>query len=194
VDFQDVLRRRRMERSFSDAPVADELVNRVLANAQRAPSAGFTEGWEFVVLVGPEETAVFWDAIGDAAWRAAPDWPGLLRAPVIVVPLTNEALYRARYAEPDKARGMVHDVPYWLVDTSFATMVLLLSAVDAGLGAAFFGLRGRDDALLTALAVPAGLRPLGAVALGWPDGQDRPSASVARGHRSFASVVHRGRW
>ncbi len=199
MDFQDVVRRRKMVRSFSRQPVPDEVLDRIVANALRAPSAGFSQGWAFVVLVGPDETAPFWDAIGDAEWRAAPDHPGLLRAPVIVIPLTDEATYRARYDEPDKA---VHHpnsvftwpVPYWLVDTSFATMVILLSAVDVGLGALFFGLNHRDDELMAALGVPDRYRPIGAVALGWPDGEDNPSPSLARGHRGVESVVHRGRW
>ncbi len=63
------------------------------------------------------------------------------------MPVTDEAAYRARYSEPDKARfgsgvASAWPVPYWLVDTSFATMAILLSAVDAGLGALFFGLNG----------------------------------------------------
>jgi len=199
MDFQDLLRQRKMVRSFADAPVPPEVLDRVLANAQRAPSAGFSQGWAFVVLVGPEETALFWDTVSDHDWRADPTMPGLVRAPVIIIPLTDEPAYLARYAEADKAPRGLQDadtwpVPYWLVDTSFATMLILLSAVDAGLGALFFGLNHTDDAMMGALGVPAGYRPIGAVALGWADGQDRPSPSLARGHRPIEAVVHRGRW
>jgi nitroreductase len=183
-----------MVRSFADEPIPDEVLDRIMGNALRAPSAGFSQGWAFVVLVGRAETAVLWQAIGDPSWLAAPDHPGLLRAPAIIVPLTDEKTYRERYAQADKTAGVLDPVPYWLVDTSFATMLILLSAVDAGLGALFFGLQGREDSLVEALGVRAGLRPIGAVALGWPDHQDRPSASLARGRRSPASVVHRGRW
>jgi nitroreductase len=194
MDFQSVVDRRHMVRSFTEDPVPEEMLARILANAQRAPSAGYCQGWAFVVLVGPEETAPFWNAVSDAEWRAAPDWPGLLRAPVIVVPLTDEAAYRARYAEVDKASRPASSSPWWLVDTAFATMVMLLSSVDAGLGALFFGLRQRDDEVRQALGIPARYQPLGAVALGWPDGKDRPSASLARGRRPPEEVVHRGRW
>lgn len=199
MDFQAVVRRRRMIRSFSDAAIPPELLEQILANALRAPSAGFSQGWAFVVLVGQEETALFWDTISDAGWRAEPTWPGLMRAPVVVIPLTDEPAYLARYSEADKAPHGLQEaaawpVPYWLVDTSFATMLVLLSAVDAGLGALFFGLNHADDALMAALGVPDSYRPLGAVALGWADGQDRPSPSLARGHRPTEAVVHRGRW
>lgn len=183
-----------MVRSFADDPIPDEVLDRIMGNAVRAPSAGFSQGWAFLMLVGRAETAVFWQAIGDPAWLAAPDHPGLLRAPVIIVPLTDEATYRERYAQADKTAGTLDSVPYWMVDTSFATMLILLSAADVGLGALFFGLQGRDDTLLNALGVPAGFRPIGAVALGWPDHKDHPSPSLARGRRSGESVVHRGHW
>src|ERR1700736_2431544 len=105
-----------MVRSFKSRPLQPDVVERILADAQRAPSAGFSQGWAFVVLVGPAETAVFWDAVSDARWRADASWPGLLRAPIIIIPLTDEAAYRARYGEPDKAASGLHSsewpVPY----------------------------------------------------------------------------------
>jgi nitroreductase len=199
MEFSDVVRRRKMVRSFSPASVPGDVVDRVLANALRAPSAGFSQGWAFVVLVGPTETEPFWSTISDDHWRAEPNWPGLMRAPVVIIPLTDEPAYLARYAEADKvAHGLASaeawPVPYWLVDTSFATMLILLSATDLGLGALFFGLNHADDAVMAALGVPDAYRPIGAVAMGWPDDQDRPSPSLARGHRSTESVIHRGRW
>lgn len=188
-----------MVRSFCDDPVPGEVLDQILANALQAPSAGFSQGWAFIVLVGPDETGRFWDAIADDDSTSDPWRPGLRRAPVVIVPLTDEPAYLARYSESDKApHGLqaaeAWPVPYWLVDTSFATMVILLSAVDAGLGAAFFGLNRKDDELMATLGVPPEYGPIGAVALGWPDGQDRPSPSLARGHRARESVIHWGRW
>ena len=143
-----------MVRSFADRPVPSELVDRIVAGA----------GGRLVVTPAQR----FWDETTDARWRRDPSWPGLLRAPVIILPLA--------------ARDGTD-----LVDASFATMVVLLAAVDAGLGALFFAIRRGEDRL----GVPDHLRPIGAVALGWPDGDDRPSASLARGR---TLVVHRGRW
>ncbi|NUO59642.1 MAG: nitroreductase family protein, partial [Hamadaea sp.] len=50
MEFADVVRRRRMVRQFEDRPLAPEVVERILATALRAPSAGFAQGWEFLVL------------------------------------------------------------------------------------------------------------------------------------------------
>jgi nitroreductase len=188
-----------MCRSFEDRPIPPEVVDRVLAHAQRAPSAGFSQGWAFVVLEGPEQVGRFWEITSEHEWRAEPNWPGLLRAPVIIIPMAHNERYLERYREPDKAAAGLQEedtwsVPYWLVDTAMATMLMLLSAVDNGLGALFFGLDRGEPELLADLGVPDGYQPIGAVALGYPDGNDRPSPSLARGHRPAGEVIHRGRW
>ncbi len=167
-----------MCRDFLDRPLPAGTVDRLLVQARRAPSAGHTQGWAFVVLEGAEQTAMFWSHDADPAWLADPNHPGLLRAPVIIVPLASEAAYVERYAEADKRAGggpEVWDVPYWLVDTAFATMVLLLAATDEGLGALFFALHAEPAGLLGALGVPDGWQPLGAVALGWPAARASPA-------------------
>jgi nitroreductase len=193
MDFQDVVRRRRMVRNFDERPVDPEVVDRLLANALRAPSAGFTQGWAFLVLEGPEQTKRFWDAsAADDSDGARRRWPGVLRAPLLVVCLASERAYRERYAEADKARARLGDVPWWHVDCAFAAMLLLLTAVDAGLGALFFGVAD-PDGLRAAFGVPADHTPVGTVAIGHPL-PDEPSASLGRGRRPLDEVVHRGHW
>jgi nitroreductase len=197
MELSEVLRRRRMVRDFDDRPIPADVVERVLASAVRAPSAGFTQGWDLLVLEGPEQTGRFWaaSAPGDGG-RARSRWPGVVRAPLLVVVLSSEAAYRARYAEADKAHLDVGagewPVPWWHVDAAFASLLILLTAVDEGLGALFFGVSDAD-ALRAAFAIPAGHAPVGAMAVGYAR-PDRPSSSVARGRRPFDQVVHRGHW
>lgn len=199
MDFAQVVARRRMCRDFLDRAVEPEIVDRVLDRARRAPSAGHTQGWSFVVLEGDAQTATFWVHDAQAAWLARPNHPGVLRAPVIIVPLASRQAYVERYAEADKQTPtgcgpQSWEVPYWLVDCSFSTMVLLLAAGDEGLGALFFALHGQPETLLRALGIPGGWQPLGAVALGWPVPGHRASASAGRGLRPLDEVVHRGGW
>lgn len=187
-----------MCRSFLDAPVSREALDRAFALATRAPSAGKAQGWAFVVLEGGD-TAKFWEHQADSSWLAHPSHPGLLNAPVIVLPLASRASYVERYSEPDKAsvgpsRVEEWTVPYWLVDTAFATMLLLLGLAEEGLGALFFALRKPPEPLLGQLGVPEGWQPIGAVALGWPNPDDTPSTSAGRARKTVAEVVHRGRW
>jgi nitroreductase len=198
MDFQDVVRKRRMVRSFEDRPLPRNAVERILANAQRAPSAGFSQGWAFLVLEDHAETQAYWDAVGpqDAdAFR----WQDLIKAPLLVVCLSNKTAYLDRYAEPDKGwfdRADAHwPAPYWHIDTGMAAMLMLLTAVDAGLGALFFGVPpGKIERLRQAFGIPAELHPIGTVAVGYARANDPPSPSLKRGHRPAAEVIHRGRW
>jgi nitroreductase len=234
------------------------VVDRLLERARRAPSAGHTQGWAWLVLEGEELTRRFWDVDADPSWLARPTHPGLLRAPVILVPLTNPSAYAQRYRDADKAAvgrpggraavgrpggraalgrpggraavgrpdGRVTattgdgdptsatdpdpavtpdrpvaaadpadwPVPWWDVDTSFAIMLVLLGAVDEGLGALFFALHGDPDQLRESFGIPTEWRPLGAIALGWPDPDDQASASTRRGRLPWQELVHRGAW
>jgi nitroreductase len=208
MELSDAVRRRRMVRSFSGAAVPEDVLERVLELACTAPSAGNTGGWDAVVLVGPKQTAAFWDATTTADWRErSRRWPGLALAPVVVALFVHLEAYRARYRDPDKqtsglasgsANALGDDgawpVPYWFVDGGMAAMVMLLAAGDAGLGACFLGnFRGEPD-LRAVLGVPDDRRYIGAVLMGEPGGTDPPSPSLARGRRLVADVVHRGRW
>ena len=191
MDFQQVVRRRRMVRNFDDRPLAPELVHTIVDNARRGPSAGFTQGVELLVLVGPEQTARYWDA--SLADRDGLRWPGLLRAPLLIVLFANEQAYVDRYAEPDKARSRATwPAPWWIVDAAFAAMLVLLTAVDNELGALFFGVF-RPVEVRAAFGVPDHYQALGAIAVGYPQ-PDEPSASLRRGRRPAADVIHRGQW
>lgn len=199
MDLAEVLRRRRMCRNFTDRPVPAEVVDRLLDRARRAPSAGNTQGWAFVVLEGPEQVERFWRADADPEWLRDPTLPGVVRAPVVVLPLFSVRHYLDRYSEPDKIqhRMTTEDAwpaPFWVVDVSFATMILLLGAVEEGLGALFFGLRGEPARLRETFGIPDGWSPIGAVALGWPAKDKGPIGSGARGRRAASEVVHRGGW
>lgn len=195
MDFDEVIRRRRMCRDFSPEPVPAEVVDRLLDRARRAPSAGHTQGWSFLVLDDPTGVARFWSVAAEESWRQAPTLPGLMRAPVIIIPWCSRAAYEARYAEADKRAAPPFEVPYWWVDASFAVMLMLLGVVAEGLGALFFRLRpGVGESLRSGFGVTAEWAPLGAVALGWPAGDGGPPGSAGRGRKPLSAVVHRGRW
>jgi nitroreductase len=181
MEFAEVVRRRRMVRRFDMArAVPRETLGRVLDVARRGPSAGWSQGTEFLVLEGA---------------AAVPLW----EAPVVVVPLAHKQAYLDRYSLPDKAgAGMGEEsgwpVPYWEIDAGFATMLLLLAAVDEGLGALFFGLFRDKEAIVRSAGVPEEYRPIGAVALGYPEAGERSRPSWKGGRRPFDDVVHFTRW
>jgi nitroreductase len=186
-----------MVRNFDSRPLARDVVDRIVMNGLRAPSAGFTQGWAFLVLEGRDDTSRYWDStFASAAARASFRWQGLFAAPLLIVCLSHKDGYLDRYAEPDKghtdrdARRWL--VPYWDVDAGFAAMLMLLTAVDAGLGALFFAV-SEHDRFRAAFGVPDAYMPVGALAIGHPL-PDEPSRSLARGRQPLDAVVHRGRW
>ena len=197
MELGEAIRRRRMVRNFEDRPVPAEALDRILDHARRAPSAGHTQGYAFLVLEGAEQVGRFWDCTFPASRREEFRWSGLFRAPVIVVPCSSKDAYLDRYAEPDKGWADRDEsrwpVPYWDVDCGMATMSILLSAVDEGLGALFFGIFEGLPALRDAFGIPESFRPIGAVALGWP-APDEPSPSLRRGRRPSEDVIRRGHW
>ena len=188
-----------MVRAFTADPVDPTIVDELVDLARRAPSAGHSQGWAFVVLEGSEETSRYWDVALPPARRPSFRWPGLVAAPVLVVALVRPGAWVERYAEPDKAAtGLGADtqawgVPYWWVDGGMAVEHLLLGAVDAGLGACFFGVFEHEAATLAALGVPDGWRALGTVALGHPAPHE-PGRSTTRGRRPLHEILHRGGW
>jgi nitroreductase len=196
TDFQDVVRRRHMVRNFQRRELPPDVVDRVLANAQRAPSAGFSQGSAFLALDGYAQAAPFWQAVGPDESSFA--WPGLLNAPLLVACLSDKQAYLDRYAEPDKGWTDRDErrwaAPYWDIDTGMAALLMLLTAVDASLGALFFTPPlEKVPRLFAAFGIPDRLHLIGVVAVGYP-AADRPSSSARRPRRSSSEVVHRGRW
>jgi nitroreductase len=178
-----------MARAFTPEPLDDELIDRLLSDALRAPSAGNSQGTELVLLVG-DDTARYWDVTLPPERREGFAWPDLLAAPVLVVVLTDPGRYAARYAEPDKAQdASVWSTPYWWVDGGMVVQRLLAGVVRAGLGALFFGVFDHEAGVRAALAVPERLGFVGVVAIGHPL-PSRPGGSAGRPRRRDA--VHRG--
>ena len=197
MELREVVRRRRMVRHFDPRPLPAEVLDRILHSATRAPSAGFSQGLDLVVLEGPEAVRGFWWATADP--RFATPY-STAEPPVIVLVLSDKQAYLDRYRAPDKA-GLGMDVeagwpvPYWDMDAAMAVMLMLLAAVDEGIGAWWFGVFHGAGALLRDLGVPEGRRLVGAVALGHPAADDHPGGSArTRPRRPLDQVVHRGRW
>ena len=198
MEFQEVVRRRRMVRNYDPSrPVPDAVVDRLLANAVRAPSAGFSQGWAFLVLATAEERERFWAATTSPGEPDA--WLQDMRtAPLLIVPLSHKRAYLDRYASADKGWTDRDEarwpVPYWDIDTGFAALLMLLTAVDEELGACFFGVPPEHlDAFRAAFGVPGEYTPIGCVSVGYR-APDRRSPSLRRGHRPIEEVVHRGSW
>jgi nitroreductase len=196
VEFQDVVRHRRMVRSYDTSrPVPPSLVDRIVRNGLRAPSAGFSQGWGFLVLDTQADVARFRAAVRPEIqpenWFAAN-----VDAPLLIIAHSNKDAYLDRYAQADKGHADRSDAwwpaPYWDIDAGFASLLMMLTAVDAGLGACFFGIPvDRIDSYREAFGVPPQFTPIGAVSIGY---SDEPPRDLTSRRRPTAETVHRARW
>ena len=190
IEFQRVVARRRMVRTFTGEPVPKHTLDRILGNAVRGPSAGFSQGQAFLVLEGGSLPR-FWDVAAAAAD------PSVQGAPLVIVPLSCKRIYLDRYALPDKGWTDRDEarwpVPFWHIDTGMATLLILLTAVDEGLGALYFGIVPEAvDPFRAAFGVPRDYEPIGAVAIGYEAGHDRRDLSNRR--RPLGQMVHHQHW
>ena len=196
MEFKEVVRRRRMVRSYRADSVDPDAIERIVATARRAPSAGFSQGQYLVVVTEQETRSAIATLGGEDGYVAEGFQPWISVAPVHVVVCVREADYHARYRERDKLNkdGSEIDwpVPYWYVDVGATLMLLLLAAVDEGLGAGFFGVH-RLDGLNELLRIPQEVTPIGVVTIGHP-APERRQGSAKRGWKSLEDVVHREGW
>ena len=173
MEFQDVVRRRRMVREYADTPVDPAVVDRALANAVRAPSAGFSQGWAFLVLDRPDDVAASGRS-PPTPGRAGPDsWlAGMMRAPGRRGPLLQQGglprpLRRARQGLDRPGRGPLAGAVL-AHGRRHGSLLILLTAVDEGLGACFFGIPPEHDrhGPRDAFGIPRDFDPVGAITLG----------------------------
>jgi nitroreductase len=190
MEFQDVVRRRHMVRTFTSDPVSQASVERILGNAVRGPSAGFSQGQAFLVLTG-EELPKFWAVAGEAVQESAQT------APLVIVPMSCKRVYLDRYAQRDKGWWDRDEarwpVPFWHIDTGMAALLILQTAVDEGLGAVYFGIGPpKVPEFRAAFGVPDDQEPIGAIAIGY-DAEPAPRDLRSR-RRPLAEVIHYGTW
>jgi nitroreductase len=170
--LDDLLGRRRMVRRFRPDPVPTRTIRELIAAAVRAPSAGHTQPWEFVVVRSKRTRARLAEAA--AGQRFVAD------APVVIVACFDLARATPRYG----ARAEL----YGVVDTAFASLCLLLAVTERGLGACFVG--AIDEARVgRILGLPPAVRTLAVIPVGHP--AESPGGRRIRRPRD---VVHSERW
>jgi nitroreductase len=138
MDFDMLLKKRRMVRSFKDKKVDDAQVMKLLKNAHRAPSAGFLQQQEFIIVKDRETKAKLAEA------GAGQDF--IAQAPLVIVVCANTDRVVKRYGD----RGVKF---YSIIDGAFASMLILLTVVNGGLAACFAG-AFEDDKVSKILKLP----------------------------------------
>ncbi|MEM2850906.1 MAG: nitroreductase family protein [Candidatus Bathyarchaeia archaeon] len=165
----EAIKTRRSVRAFTNENVSEELLNKILDAARWAPSAGNLQPWEFVVVRDPK--------VKQGLAVAALHQMFIAEAPVVIVVCANENRSAWGYGK----RGVAL---YCIQDTAAATQNILLTAHSLGLGACWVGAFD-EEAAKRVLAIPAGVRPVAIIPLGYP--AEKPSPPRRRG---FDEILH----
>ena len=153
MDFEKVIRQRKMIREYvANKQIPEEIITKLVKNAHRTPSAGHTQVQEFIVVK---------DGITKKKLRkVVVNQEYVEKAPVLIIVCSNTSRSVNRYG----TRGREF---YSIIDGAFASMIILLSAVNEGIGAAFVG-AFEDDKVSQILELPKHVKPVGIICLGYP--------------------------
>src|SRR5918999_2559249 len=173
MDFETVVKRRRMCREYLDRDVPQEKIDRILELASRYPSAGHTEPQEFIVVRDQR--------VKHELARAALDQMFVAQAPVVIVVVSDVRRSARRYGE----RGVRF---FSIIDGAFVVMLILLAVVEEGLGACFVG-SFYDEQVQELLSLPQQVRPIGIIPIGYCAEGPRKLR-----RRSREQIVHRDRY
>jgi nitroreductase len=153
MEFNEVVRKRKMIRQYElERPVPDYIVSKIIENAHRAPSAGHTQVQEFIIIKNSSIKL----KLGDAALGQSQ----IYDAAILIVVCSNTSRSVDRYGKRGKEF-------YSIIDGSFASMIMLLTAVNEGIGACFVG-AFEDDKVSKILELPEYIKPIGIITLGYP--------------------------
>jgi nitroreductase len=196
MEFEKVVLKRRMVRNFQPKPVPKGIVDKILDLALHAPSAGFSQGWAYVVVQDEKLRKQIGKLQGEADFYADRFHKFVSEAPLLIVVCTSEKVYHDRYREADKLQDDGTEIewptPYWHFDIGAACMLIFLAAVNEGYASAFTGVF-RVQEMKALLGIPEYFHPVGVISIGLP-AEDVKSPSLKRGRKPHAQVVHYEHW
>lgn len=174
MDFAEVLRARRMVRSYRPDPVPEDVVRRIVKVVHRAPSAGFSQGHRLVVVTDPEIRREIAERV-EPAYTGSGMKPWISVAPVLIAIGIREESYHERYQRPDKLDENGQEgkwpVPFWWFDSGSLLVMLQMAAANEGLATGFFGPHAEGLDELVGFPKDVGLS--GILTLGYSEDNDR---------------------
>lgn len=202
TEFRELLKRRRMVRTYLPDPIDREVLERIVGVVRRAPSAGFSQGHRLVVVEDADARRELARLAGEDEYVAMGLEPWISAAPVHVVVGVREESYHERYTKPDKLNDEGEEIgwpaPYWYVDSGSLFMLLQLAALDEGLATGIYGVTPDVvPALKELVGMPDDVHFTCVITIGKlpPDADDSPLVSrLSQARLPLEELVHWERW
>ncbi len=204
VPFYDVVRSRRDVRAeFTGAPLAEQVLERVLAAAHAAPSVGMTQPWDFILVRDLETLRRFASHVAEKRVEFGASLPAdraATFAPIKVEGIVESGLGvvvthdQSRGGEHVLGRASVADTGVF--STVLAVQNLWLAATAEGLGVGWVSFYD-EPALSELVGLPAHVRPIAWLCVGHVAGlQQVPDLERFgwRSRRPLADALHAERW
>lgn len=212
MELADAIRKRRAVRKYTDQPVDDEVLDRILRLGLRAPTGGGQQAWGFLVVRDPATRL----AVGELIIAGGARYFALMRPQKEGVSDEEHAAWARDYSEsvmstyrtvpvfvvgllvprgyPEAFPGGYEDD---LISLAFAFQNLMLAAREAGLGSVSITAfqRFEKDRLREILGIPSEVDPAIVSPIGYPEAFPTGLApALQRNFRTWRALVHDERY
>jgi len=164
MDTFEAIFSRRSVRQYKETPVPDEVLNRVLEAARRAPSWANTQCTRYVIVKDPQTKALLADCLN----KGNPATEAIRKAPVVIVACAE--LGKSGYYKGSAAtdRG-----DWFMFDVGIAMQNLVLAAQAMGLGTVHVGLIPDSTRVDAVIGLPDGVVSVEMTPLGYPSAESK---------------------
>jgi 5,6-dimethylbenzimidazole synthase len=201
--YRAIFTRRDVRSQFQPRTIPDETLKRLLTAAHHAPSVGFMQPWNFIVIRGDETKArikrAFSAANAEAAMLFGPErrplysalkLEGILEAPV------NLCITCDRTRGGPVVLGRTHNFDTDIYSTVCAVQNLWLAARAEGIGVGWVSIFS-DEEIGAILGLPKDVKPVAYLCLGFVDELFQEPELAARGWRQRINInelIFEDRW
>ncbi|WP_105370037.1 5,6-dimethylbenzimidazole synthase [Neorhizobium huautlense] len=201
--YRAIETRRDVRDQFLPEPLPDDLVGRLLGAAHAAPSVGFMQPWNFILVRDPEVREAAWQAFSRANEEAAEMFPQERRK--VYQNLKLEGIRKAPLSicvtcDPERAGpvviGRTHDPRMDVFSAVCAVQNLWLAARAEGVGVGWVSIFHEAD-LRALLGIPEGIQIVAWLCVGYVDRLYREPELAVKGWRQrllLEDLVFNDKW